>query len=150
MPGPLPDPNAIRRNAPTIPTVTLPLSGREGSAPDVPSWVTLSDDGMAWWGWAWSTPQACAWGTSVGMESAVAHRASLEDDLGRAAETRERLPILKAMNDLDNQLGLTPKGMAALRWKIVDDTPAEASAAHPVGGNVTGIDSRRSRLTDAS
>lgn len=149
MPGPLPDPNAIRRNAPTVPTVSLPLSGRQGDAPDVPSWVSLADKGESWWAWAWSTPQAVAWGTSVGMESSVAHRASLEDDLSTADTVPARLSILKLMNDLDNQLGLTPKGMAALRWKIVDDTPAAETPA-PTGGNVTGIDSRRARLTDAS
>jgi hypothetical protein len=118
-----------------------------------------------------------AWGTSVGMESVVANRASLEDDMAaldsvegldwdgllsaeNAREFRDvvsrvaamatgRLAILKLMNDLDNQLGLTPKGMAALRWKIVDDTPAVEPPA-PAEGTVTGINSRRARLTDAS
>jgi hypothetical protein len=112
------------------------------------------------------------------MESMVARRASLEDDLAamdsvegldwssvieaeNMREVREaigrvaalatgRLQLMKHMTDLDDKLGLTPKGQAALRWKVVDDTPADLSAPPATGGNVTGIDSRRARLTDAS
>jgi hypothetical protein len=146
MPGPLPDPNAIRRNAPTIPTLTLPLSGRKGPAPDVPIWVQLGTAGSAWWAWAWATPQAVAWGTSVGMEATVARRAQLEDML---ADTENPASIHRLIAPLDKDLGLTPKGMADLRWKIVDDTPA-VEPETPAAGTVTGINSRRGRLTDAS
>lgn len=177
MPGPLPDPNAIRRNAPTVPTMSLPLSGRSDGAPDVPSWTILSSAGLAWWNWAWATPQAAAWGVGSGMESWIARRAALEDDLDAlneceslpwdelmstenarafrdvvsrvAALATGRLQILKEMREMDDRLGLTPKGLAALRWKIVDDTPAVAPPA-PDPAGVTGINSRRSRLTDAS
>src|SRR4051794_11411510 len=84
MPGPLPDPDAIRRNAATIPTTKLPAGGRRGPVPNPPAWVTLGKAGNAWWKWAWRTPQACAW--DKGQLAKVATRASLEDDL--AALTR--------------------------------------------------------------
>lgn len=175
MPGPLPSPNRVRRNAPTIPSTNLPLSGRKDPAPDVPSWVQLSKSGKAWWKWAWATPQAVAWGTRVGMESWVARRASLEDDLAAlenvhgldfdeligaengkefrdivtrvAALATGRLQILKEMREMDDRLGLTPKGMAALRWVVVADKPE--TPAQPAG-NVTPMSDRRKRLTDAS
>lgn len=176
MPGPLPDPNRRRRNAPTVPTTNLPISGRQDPAPSVPPWTQLGKAGAAWWKWAWSTPQACAWGTAAGMESWVARRASLEDDLEALAEVESlpfeelmsadnarkfrdvvgrvaalatgRLQILKEMREMDDRLGLTPKGLAALRWQVV---PSRTEADEPKSeGNVTAMGDRRKRLSDAS
>lgn len=170
MAGPLPTPNPRRRNAPTIPTTNLPVSGRSAPAPKVPSWVTLGRAGKAWWRWAWSIPQACAW--SDGDVSTVARRAMLEDDLAaldevegldliEVAEASDlssakaivrsiaslatgRLQMMKHMADLDDRLGLSPKAMAALRWKIVDDSEPEV-VSKPDGSNV-----RRLRAVDPS
>lgn len=159
MPGPLPDPNAIRRNAPTIPTTTLSSTGPKGETPKIPKWVVLQKSGRKWWDWAWRTPQACGWGMNVGMESMVARRAVLEDDLWAleqantdvvemselldlleqgesirwlfqrlAAMATPRLAVMKEMRELDDRLGLTPKGLAALRWVIIDDPEAVAEA----------------------
>lgn len=148
MPGPLPKPNARRRNAPTIPTTDLPAGGRKGPAPKLPAGYELGADGLAWWGWAWRTPQSAAW--SDGDLYVVARRAGLEDALGalRQAdlgvdvgellddETGDalrwlvgrlkalavgELQVAKEARELDDRLGLTPKGLAALRWKIVPD-----------------------------
>lgn len=177
MPGPLPQKTRRRTNEPTIPTTNLPLSGRQGSAPPVPSWVELEKSGSAWWKWAWATPQAAAWGANVGQESMIARRASLEDDLsalsqvhgldvgemGEDAIMREvraivanlaslvtgKLQILREMRELDDRLGLTPKGMAALRWVVVNDTPTEIPKQEDLPAGVASMD-RRSRLTDAS
>lgn len=147
--GPLPSPDAVRRNAPTIPTTSLPASGRKGVAPAPPFGMDLGAEGSAWWSWAWSTPQAAGW--SVGDEYLVARRASLEDDLAAlaavqgldcghlegadeelrrlieriAALATGRLQLMREMREIDDRLGLTPKGLAALRWKIVDDTPKD-------------------------
>lgn len=171
-PGPLPDPNRRRRNAPTIPTTNLPAGGYTGEMPVPPEWVDLGEAGLAWWAWAWRTPQAAAW--SPGDDCMIARRASLEDDLriqnqvdsmdffdalnaeeaaavkqliGRlAALASGRLAICKEMRELDNLLGLTPKGMAALRWKIVPDPKAKETAPS-TGGNVASLDDRRARLT---
>lgn len=171
--GPLPDPNRRRRNAPTIPTTSLPVSGRPGRAPRPPAWLMLGAAGLAWWRWAWATPQACAWGP--GHEVAIARRASLEDDLAavasvesldlldvadaeKTAEVRTvvsrlaalatgRLAICKECRELDDRLGLTPKGMAALRWTVVAD-PQPASAVP--AGVVDMTAERRRRVADAS
>lgn len=147
MSGPLPDPNAQRRNKPTIPTTNLPAKGRDDSAPPCP--LELGPDGLAWWNWAWTTPQAAGW--SDGNAYFVAHRAALEDDV-RAMESEDfdvaellevedsalsrrlndmfrrmkslaagKVSLTKTMTDMDDRLGLTPKGMAALRWKIVEE-----------------------------
>lgn len=149
MPGPLPDPNRRRRNAPTIPTTELPAGGRKGRKPKPPARLDLGDAALEWWRWAWSTPQAAAW-DGGGFEEFLARRAALEDDLAALDTVAERidsdddyllelvrrlgalaggrLALLREMRELDDRLGLTPKGMAALRWRVVEVTE-ETSAA---------------------
>lgn len=184
MPGPLPDPEAERRNAPTIPTTKLPAGGRRGPVPDVPAWIELGRAGQAWWDWAWRTPQACGW--DDGQVVKVAHRARLEDalvataradevndflgDVAGAEEFRDvkaivarlaglvtnELAIVQKASDLDDRLGLSPKGRDQLRWKVVADAdyyPAaqqQEAAEDAEGGSVTRIDERRQRSVNAS
>lgn len=148
MSGPLPTGEAIRRNKPTIPTTSLPVAGRSTPTPDPPMTYELDIAGRDWWEWAWHTPQACGW--DDGALFAVARRAQLEDDLaaleqagefdwsdylndeerGRKLDTMltklkalagNKLALVRECRELDNRLGLTPKGLADLRWKIVDD-----------------------------
>lgn len=158
--GPLPDPNAVRRNKPTIPTTALPAGGFQGGAPELPSWLELGAAGRAWWAWAWTTPQAAGWGG--GHEVMIARRASLEDDLAAIAKIDSldafdmldvledsdrrtfrdlvqrlaslatgRLAICREIRELEDRLGLTPKGLANLRWSIVDDGAAKPGASPP-------------------
>lgn len=158
--GPLPKPDGerARRNAPVIPTTSLPVGGRSEPAPECP--IELGEAGRAWWVWAWSTPQAAGW--SDGDAYFVAHRAELEDDcraldavdfdvvddmLGDPEAARQlaavirrlkalalgKVSLTKTMTDMDDRLGLTPKGMAALRWKIVaEEEPAKVRTLRPV------------------
>lgn len=154
MAGPLPDPKARRRNAPTIPTTVLPAGGFPGPYPKVPAGSNLGKAGAAWWRWAWRTPQAAAW--SPGDVYAVARRARLEDDLAAlevidnldlidllaeedVARTLEdalrklkaiaggKMAIVREARELDDRFGLTPKAMASLRWTIRDEAPAPAA-----------------------
>lgn len=149
MPGPLPQPTRRRRNAPTIPTTTLPATGRPGPAPRLPKSVELAAAGAAWWRWAWRTPQAAAW--STGDLYAVARRAQLEDDLAALRDVEGldwdelgqvidewqqfkavarslaslvggKLAIIREVRELEDRLGLTPKAMAQLRWTIKAET----------------------------
>lgn len=171
--GPLPTGTALRRNKPTIPTTNLPATGRPGPVPDPPALYDLGPKGADWWGWAWRTPQAAAW--DDGSLFMVARRAQLEDDLDaleagvdlaellgyddedEAVKRLERalrkmkalaggrLPVAREMRELDDRLGLTPKGLAALRWKIVDgEEQKPAGAQRPKGQR-----SRARRLTVA-
>lgn len=180
MPGQLPDPDRQRRNAPTIPTTKLPAGGRRGPIPNPPEWIELGRAGQAWWKWAWRTPEACAW--DKGQLVKVAHRASLEDDLvailraeevddmlhnlGDALFLREakavvghlaalvtgRLNVLGKIADIDDKLGLSPKGRDALRLKVVADSdyygvkkPPEAKVGT---AKVSKLSDRRGRLTE--
>lgn len=153
--GPLPKPadQRRRRNAPAIPTTNLPRGGRVDPAPRCP--YKLDRKGRAWWKWAWSTPQACAW-DEVGHLYLVARRAQLEDDLealvgapieigledlldakskravdalvgALRAAAGGKLSLCREMREIDDRLGLTPKGLAQLRWQIVADPEPESS-----------------------
>lgn len=61
MPGPLPkNPDErIRRNAPTIPTKELPVSGYDGPIPEPIE--ELDEMQRGYYEWAWKTPAASAW-----------------------------------------------------------------------------------------
>lgn len=167
MAGRRPSPDARRTNAATIPTTSLPASGRKWKShlPRCP--YELEAAGAEWWAWAWRTPQACAW--SSGDTFVVARRARLEDrivdlesvadfdlrDFGLEGEERldevnrrlrSMLALLKSMaggrsaieremRELDDRLGLTPKGMATLRWTIVEDAPAAAAPGEGDGAS---------------
>ena len=158
--GPLPSPDKVRRNTPTIPTTSLPASGRKGVAPATPFGLNLAAEGSAWWSWAWSTPQAAGW--SSGDEYLIARRASLEDDMAAlatvegldvsdlsaewrvvvekiAALATGRLQLMREMREIDDRLGLSPKGLAALRWKIVDDSQADGDAGKKRSERYSGL-----------
>lgn len=170
MPGKgfLPDPNRQRKPGELlIPSTLLPAGGRPGPVPKPPAWIELGQAAMAWWKWAWKTPQAAAW--DPGAMVFLAHRASLEDDLAALddtkgfdvlaaldADTDDRVAtlvrrlarlatghvaIVRECREIDNRLGLTPRGFADLRWKIVADEPEVA----PTDG-VADLDDRRRRL----
>lgn len=153
--GPLPNPNRRRRNAPTVPSTTLPAGGRQGPTPIPPESFDLEVAGCEWWDWAWSTPHSAAW--SDGDLYVIARRASLEDDLATIAKVDNldgfellnaehmadvrtmigrlaalcsgRLQIMKEMRELDTRLGLTPKGRSDLRWEIVEDEQTKEAPA---------------------
>lgn len=76
MPGPLPDPNARRRNKRKS-NSPLPLDGPLDKPPTCP--YSLGKAGKKWWKAAWKLPQATAW--NDGAIYFVARRAMLEDDL---------------------------------------------------------------------
>lgn len=109
-----------RRNAPMVPQTNLPAAGRSGRAPALPAHVKLGKPGRAWWVWAWRTPQAAAW--DAGSLYVIARRAVLQDEVGNV-DGAPLLACMREMRELDDRLGLTPKGLVALRWTITDDVP---------------------------
>lgn len=171
MPGPPPNPNARRRNAPTIAATVLPAAGRKGRPPAVPKPYKLGKHGSTWWRWAWRLPQATQW--DDGALYFVLRRAVLEDELAAVGFTDEldledllagaereavdrvtfaldRLKrsasgatsLMKEMRELDNRLGLNPKAMSDLRWTL--EEPAASVPADD--GDVARLDDYRARI----
>lgn len=163
MAGPLPNAQRRRRNAPTISSTNLPSGGRKGRPPKPPESASLQKAGAAWWKWAWATPQAAAWdpgalyaisrraqleddiaaldlvdhfdlGELLGMEDNDDMVRSLERVIGRLkAAAGGRVALMREMRELDKRLGLDPKAMAELRWRIEDpEEEAKQPAAAPV------------------
>jgi hypothetical protein len=86
--------------------------------------MKLGEAGLGWWKWAWRTPQSTMWDES--SAPLVARRAQLEDELLVARRDKDGNPLpppgslLKAVLDLDDRLGLSPKALLQLRWRIED------------------------------
>ena len=59
-------------------------------------------------------------------------------------ESPESAGLMRESRELDDRFGLTARGMAQLRWKIVDDAAPAATAAP---ASVPSLDDRRRRLT---
>jgi hypothetical protein len=168
--GPLPQQQRRRRNAPTIPTTMLPVEGRSGPVPRPPKWAVLGVNGQAWWRWAWKTPQAAGWAPGhesvvarrasleddlhtletfervdwtslLGLpeDDAVKELRFLVERLHGLATGR--LQVMREMRELDDRLGFTPRGLAALRWQVV-------AADEPVGAESEqqSVSERRERL----
>lgn len=117
MPGPLPRPDAdrVRTAPPAYSWTDLPVSGRKGAAPKLPSgrkWHAAT--GAAWRHW-WSTPQATRWDPS-GLSL---HRwALLYDALQLGGQSPA--PIHAALQAIEDRHGFSPAAMAKLRWRILE------------------------------
>jgi len=135
--GPAPKPDSERRNksALTFGWTALPAAGRQGPAPELPERGVRIDrfkDGQMWvsqrveltwpaeteqsWARLWASPQATQWTSEDALASVVRwarlHAALLEDPApGISAEMRQ----------LEDRLGLSPKALLQLRWRIVTD-----------------------------
>lgn len=126
MPGPAPNPNAIRRNARVGP-LRLPAEGRQGPPPPWPFRNCWPGEDTAWTA-LWATPQAVAWEQmGPGMVRAVARFCRL---CVQAEESDE--PALTAIQQLEDRLGLNPKAMRTLMWEVVQDELSAARQNPPV------------------
>src|SRR5689334_13970589 len=107
MPGPLPNPQARRRNVPTISGTDLPADGRKGRLPKCP--IELGEAGDAWWRWAWRLPQATRW--DDGALYFVARRALLEDHAAALKFTDE-------LDALDLFQRMDPEAQKQVEWAL--------------------------------
>lgn len=153
--GPLPSPGARRRNAPTIPGTDLPVEGRKGRIPVCPYDLAAAGAAWWRWAWRtpqstrWDAGSLYLVARRAQLEDDVAalgfgeDLVELSDLLAGVADVEAvqrvewaltvlkrnasgSLAIRKEMRELDNRLGLNPKAMADLRWKVAAVAEAEA------------------------
>ncbi len=102
----------------------LPESGNPNPAPELPIlegsavWTMKS---QALWFDLWNTPQSLCWGRD--------QLPSLERYLvlyQRMSAGHMAAAMMASMHQLESSLGLTPKAMMALRWRVVPDDQADA------------------------
>lgn len=121
MPGPAPDPNALRRDRPSDAAgwTSLPavFTG------EVPEWPLTAGTGEldaaegVLWRELWRKPQAAMW-SSLGLRHQVAAyvRAFVSSTDGDAGPS-----VMTAVLRMEDGLGISPKGLNTLRWRIVAD-----------------------------
>ena len=122
VPGPAPDPNALRRDRPSDVAgwTSLPAEGFKG---DLPAWPLSTTGDVAHieadlWALVWRKPQAAMW-VSLGLRFQVAAyvRAFVLSTDGEDATAGLKAAVLR----MEDGLGISPKGMNVLRWKIAPD-----------------------------
>jgi len=137
MPGPLPDDNARRRNAPTLPTDSLPVDGLTVDPPDPIE--DLGDVEQRYYVWAWSTPAAAAWHSSDA--EIVAEWARLKAYVSRTmrGEVTKQVgefevavdlssAVLTQITNREDRLMLSPMARKKARAKIVAPKSEESTS----------------------
>lgn len=125
--GPPADPNSGRSEARGFKLTALPSEGYSGPIPDWPAPHPRPRD-LAWWEWAWRTPQACAW--SMPSERwripFVAEWCELKADLeeGRTAS------LMAQKFRADDRIGFSTAGLAEMGWKVAEDEVAAVRRAN--------------------
>lgn len=117
MPGPSPKPDAIRRNAPSIEWVGLPESGNPNPAPPMPSGPDWSLKTRDLWIRLWHSPQSLMW--SVDTMPLLERLMYAYEQIYETAEVQASM--MAAIDRIEDKLGLNPKALVQLRWRIVPD-----------------------------
>lgn len=110
-----------RRNAPAAGEwQELPRTGPTGRAPRWP----LGDETVFasnLWKRLWKTPQACKWTDVPGSDLMVARYVKLTEAIRGELRAEEMKSVYPELRLIEDGLGLSPKGMQALRWMPAQD-----------------------------
>lgn len=132
--GPEPNEQRRRRNTPAkvAKQVSLPASGRKGTVPKIPGHIIATPELRELWRTWWRSPQATQWHTQT-VKPILGRLLALHDqEILEGPEPRRS----SEMRQLEQNLGLSPKGMRDLCWVIVADAdlaeePAPKKKAAP-------------------
>ncbi len=130
MPGPAPDPDALRRDrkSDAATWTALPVA-YTGAVPEWPLSLggKLADAEMALWASVWRKPQAAMW-ARLGLVHQVAAyvRAFVEATNGKGGPS-----LTTAVLRMEDGLGISVKGMNALRWRITTDEVNQRRTQRP-------------------
>ena len=152
MPGPPPNPNAIRRNTRVGMTV-LPASGRPGRPPKWPLAGRMFAGELAAWRELWKMPQAVAW-ERLALVRVVARYCRILVEAESYGDGADKARA--EARQLEDRLGLTPKAMRSLMWVISDDEVGEkrddktGAAAQSASSGTEKSARRRLRAVDSA
>ena len=127
MPGTLPkadaygNPTAQRRNAPTIPTTDVPVTGYEGPVPE-PT-VELGELARKFYDRAWASPPAAAW--LPDEADVVAEWAGLKAVVAQQLRSGEapQSALLAQIKAREDALYLSPMARARGRVRLIEPVP---------------------------
>lgn len=162
--GPQPDERSGRSDRRGFSLLALPAEGRSGEVPEFPlpavkvfdvyfqdkqrvkeydhdATQARRERELALWGWAWGTPQACAWEREPWRWHTVAMwvRTSVLCESAEATAADKN-----SLHRFADQIGLTPAGLKENGWKVAAD---EVSGRRAVPAAAEEVDDPRSRLT---
>lgn len=125
--GPRPDEGSARSEARGYKLDALPAEGYAGEVPDFPT----PDPGprtLAWWEWAWRTPQACAW--SLPSEAwRLPFVAEWCETKAHLEESWTAAMVAQKFR-MEDRIGFSTAGLSEMGWKIAADAkPAAAPVA---------------------
>jgi hypothetical protein len=99
----------------------LPAEGRRGPAPKWPSGHKPTADERRAWRRLWATPQATAWEKIPGTIETVERYVRVSVAASRQLDAGEpQAALLAQLARLEDTLGITPAGLARLRWTLAD------------------------------
>ncbi len=144
--GPPPDPNAVRRNKPSVPTTTIRSHGRVYGF-DLPE--DALGEGEAWhpvvvrWWEAWRrSPQAVTMSTDADWFELLACARLYNDFWSRQ---RGRTMVAAELRQRVSKFGATHEDRLRLRLTVELDEPTPLGDPE-AGASVTSLDDRRARL----
>ena len=149
MPGPAPDPDALRRDRKDDAAgwTSLPSEGFAGAIPVWPisAGSELAGSEAVLWDKVWRKPQAAQW-SRLGLEYQVAAyvRAFIESTEGESTSAGLTTAVLR----MEDGLGISFKGMMTLRWKIVADE-VSARRVKPAVVKLSATERLRARSVEA-
>ena len=112
--GPPADPNSARSEQRGLSYQALPNEGYQGEIPEFPQ-GNADETILAYWNWAWRTPQAAAWIHEPYLMQSVARWARLSA-LCESADARAS--DFAQVNTLEGNLGLNHAGMRFNGWSV--------------------------------
>lgn len=119
--GQPPDPAALRRDRDQKDWVVLPAAGRKGPVPKWPLSKATARE-LELWKEEWRRPQAVEW-LRLGLQITVALYVR---SLVGAEKPKAPVNLRTLVKQLQEELGISPSGLARLRWKI-EAIPAAAT-----------------------
>lgn len=152
--GPAPDPTSARSDRRGVSLGALPAEGYAGPVPEWPlprraMFITSKVDGsvfrefdadatravadreLALWGWAWRTPQACAW--AMPSESWRSYTVAMWVRTAVVCESSEATAADKnSLHRFADQVGLTTAGLREMGWRVAVDEVAPKREASSV------------------
>ncbi len=152
--GPTADPESQRSERRGYSLTALPAEGYSGPVPDFPlpprvvmRWEyegkrryqvpdpdateVVSEREAELWGWAWTTPQACAW--SMPSEAWRLHTIAMWVRTFVICESSEATAADKgSLHRFADQIGMTTAGLAEMGWRVaVDEVGKRAAEKEP-------------------
>lgn len=136
-----------RRNADQPQWRALPVEGRKGRAPGLPTkrpgWLKST---RAWWQAIWASPMATAWLPSDVPTLVRLARIVEADNRGEASAS-----LLAEARQLEDRFGLSPMARRRLQWEVArgGDGASGSGGGGPQGPAPRLADVRRLRAVDA-